>query len=53
MTWSPGDAAKPILAAIRREILATPEIDGTWVDFAQTGKPYGTAMALLLLEMTR
>jgi hypothetical protein len=47
------DLAEPILAAIRQEILATAEIDGTWIDFAQTGKPYGTAMALLLLEMTQ
>ncbi|MCB9872019.1 MAG: DNRLRE domain-containing protein [Planctomycetes bacterium] len=47
-----GEVGKQVLAAVRAELLATAEIDGTWVDFQQTGKPYGTAMALLALALT-
>ncbi|MCI0585232.1 MAG: DNRLRE domain-containing protein [Planctomycetes bacterium] len=40
------------LARMRADLLSVVEPDGTWVDFEGTGKPYGTAMALLLLKQT-
>lgn len=46
-----GEFQRP-LADIRSEILRVREADGTWVDFEQVGKPYGTAMALLILQLT-
>ncbi len=39
------------LARIRADLLSVVEPDGTWVDFEGTGKPYGTAMALLTLKI--
>ncbi len=44
--------AKGDLARMRADLLSVVEPDGTWVDFEGTGKPYGTAMALLLLKQT-
>jgi hypothetical protein len=46
------ERSKRVLARIREEVLSHVEPDGTWVDFEGTGKPYGTAMALLLLKLT-
>jgi hypothetical protein len=43
--------AAPLLKSLRDDILAVPEMDATWVDYHQGGKPYGTAMALLVLAM--
>lgn len=40
------------LAAIRNDLLETNEVDGTWVDTHLFGKPYGTAMALMILKNT-
>jgi len=37
------------LTALHSDMLATPELDSTWFDYIQLGKPYGTAMALLVL----
>ncbi len=39
------------LAKLRDDLLATVEPDGTWVDFHEVGKPYATAMALLVLRL--
>ena len=36
----------------RAIVLATPEIDGAWVDSHELGRVYGTAMALLTLKLT-
>lgn len=48
-----GDSrARTELQALRQDVLSVVEPDGTWVDFEATGKPYGTAMALLLLHRT-
>ena len=44
-----GSRAKERLAALRDDVLACAEIDGTWVDYLGVGKPYGTAMALMIL----
>ncbi|MHC4814410.1 MAG: DNRLRE domain-containing protein [Planctomycetota bacterium] len=41
-----------MLRQLRADILAVPEMDATWVDYHQLGKPYGTAMALLILKLT-
>jgi hypothetical protein len=41
------------LALLRADVLAHVDSDGTWTDFTSVGKPYGTAMALLVLELTR
>lgn len=38
--------------AIRADLLQTCEIDGSWVDTHLFGKPYGTAMALMILKNT-
>ena len=45
--------ARDVLAEIRKDILAVPEIDGTWADDEQSGKPYGSAMALMILRMAK
>lgn len=44
--------SKRDLAKLRADVLSVVEPDGTWVDFEDTGKPYGTAMALRLLALT-
>jgi hypothetical protein len=38
-------------AALRKDVLARSEADGTWMDTIGLGKPYATAMALLVLEL--
>ena len=38
---------------LRADILAAADPDATWTDFTDAGKPYGTAMALLVLHATR
>ena len=43
----PGERAD--LARLRSDVLARAEDDATWVDTFMLGKPYGTAMALLVL----
>ncbi len=45
------NASTPLLQELREDILRVPELDSTWVDYHQGGKPYGTAMALLVLRM--
>ncbi len=40
-------------AALRSDILAAVDPDATWMDFTDAGKPYGTAMALLILHETK
>ena len=37
------------LRTLRSDVLSWVERDGTWVDYLGVGKPYGTAMALLVL----
>ncbi|MEZ5989700.1 MAG: DNRLRE domain-containing protein [Planctomycetota bacterium] len=37
------------LAAIGADLLAVVERDGSWIDYPQLGKPYGTAAALCVL----
>jgi tetratricopeptide (TPR) repeat protein len=46
-----GNAAPAWLEALRQDLLAVPELDATWVDYHLAGKPYGTAMALLVLAL--
>ncbi len=46
-----GPQAKERLQALRDDLLRVAEADGTWVDYPAIGKPYGTAMALLVLHM--
>jgi hypothetical protein len=43
---------KPVFAAVRAEVLAAQEFDGTWIDHAMIGRAYGTAQALWLLAVT-
>jgi len=38
------------LALLRDDLLGCVELDGTWVDYLGVGKPYGTAMALMVLR---
>jgi len=38
------------LRALRKDLLAVAEADGTWVDWPMYGKPYATAAALLVLK---
>jgi hypothetical protein len=45
-----GAASKRDLALLREDLLADVEPDGSWVDDATIGKPYGTAAALLVLR---
>ena len=40
------------LTAIRNDLLQINEVDGSWVDTHLFGKPYGTAMALMILKNT-
>jgi tetratricopeptide (TPR) repeat protein len=40
------------LTAVRNDLLEINEVDGTWVDTHLFGKPYGTAMALMILKNT-
>lgn len=39
------------LKALRDDLLGVVEADGTWVDYEELGKSYGTAMALLVMDM--
>ncbi len=48
-----GPDAKKRLQTLRADLMAVAEADGTWVDYPAIGKPYGTAMALLVLDMGR
>ena len=41
------------LEKFRAQILALPEMDGSFVDSHELGKSYGTAMALLILNRLR
>lgn len=45
--------AHDALRLLRKDLLEVAEIDGTWLDFPDLGKPYGTAAALLTLAMAR
>ena len=45
------NTSAPLLLKLREDLLRVPELDSTWVDYHQGGKPYGTAMALLVLRM--
>lgn len=38
---------------LRDDLLAVAELDGTWVDWSQAGKAYGTAAALLILRIAK
>jgi hypothetical protein len=44
---------KPMLAALRGDVLGTVLADGTWLECEFIGKPYGTAMALTAMRFTR
>ncbi len=44
---------KPHLAKFQAQMLAIPEIDGSFIDSHELGKSYGTAMALLVLKRTQ
>ena len=46
-----GERAK-YFTDIRNDLLETNEVDGSWVDTHLFGKPYGTAMALMILKNT-
>lgn len=48
-----GEKAVERLALLRDDMLKVGEADGTWVDFEEIGKPYGTAMALHILDLAR
>ena len=43
----------PFVADQRARILALPEIDGAFIDSHEIGKAYGTAMALIVLQMPK
>ncbi|MHC5038523.1 MAG: DNRLRE domain-containing protein [Planctomycetota bacterium] len=47
-----GESSRKMLQQIRGDILNCPELDATWVDWHQAGKPFGTASALLILRLT-
>lgn len=49
----PDGRAVARLETLRADLLQVPELDATWVDFHQAGKPYGTAAALLIPAMAR
>jgi len=51
MKLLPAGAQGKYLTEIRNDLLKTNEVDGTWVDTHLFGKPYGTAMALMILKM--
>ncbi|MHC4960154.1 MAG: DNRLRE domain-containing protein [Planctomycetota bacterium] len=40
---------KQALATLQQDLRGVAESDGTWMDWANAGKPYATAMALLVL----
>jgi hypothetical protein len=48
-----GDRAKSTLERLSDDVLAHVEADGTWLDFEESGKAYGTAAALLVLDEAR
>jgi tetratricopeptide (TPR) repeat protein len=48
-----GESVPERLGQIRSDLLRVAEADGTWIDFETIGKPYGTAMALHTLFLTR
>ncbi|GEM_PF-3683752 len=48
-----GKKGKEVLAHLAEDILRLPEAEGAWLDWHMTGKPYGTAMALIVLYMAR
>jgi len=41
------------LGDLRQDLLQVVEVDGTWLDFPDLGKPYATAAALLVLDLSR
>jgi hypothetical protein len=41
---------KRALKSLQKDLLAVAEADGTWTDWQNGGKPYATAMALLVLR---
>lgn len=41
------------LELLRQDVLRCAELDGTWVDYENSGKSYGTAMALSVLGIAR
>ncbi len=43
--------AREALNLLRTDLLQVVELDGTWLDFEDLGKPYGTAAALLVLAL--
>jgi hypothetical protein len=45
-----GSLASELAAELRSDLLGFAEVDGTWMDFENNGKPYVTAMALLVLR---
>ena len=47
------DEARKALRLLRADLLQIPELDGSWMDFPDLGKPYGTAAALLVLALSR
>jgi hypothetical protein len=48
-----GEKAAERLAVLRDDVLQVGEADGSWVDYEEIGKPYGTAMALHILHLAR
>ena len=48
-----GKKGREILAHLAEDILRLPEAEGAWLDWHMAGKPYGTAMALIVLHMAR
>jgi hypothetical protein len=48
-----GKRARATLAKLQDDLLACVEADGTWVDFEESGKAYGTAAVLLVLDEAR
>jgi hypothetical protein len=44
---------RAMLVALRKDVLDMVEADGTWLDCEDIGKPYGTAMALMVLRFAR
>ncbi len=49
----PEEKRREHLRRFREQMLAIPEIDGSYVDSHELGKGYGTAMALLVLRRAR
>jgi hypothetical protein len=48
-----GSGAKTTLGKLADDLLGCVEADGTWVDFEESGKAYGAAAALLVLDEAR